>query len=325
MASWNELTDEFNKLPQGKTPPEIAARIAWLTGELNSALKAVSKLRSDRNVILYGSAFLQKPALPSYFNAITAEDLNALMSVIHGMDWDRRLTVILHTPGGDTNATETVVSYLRTKFEFIEVIVPALAMSAGTMISLSADQIVMGRQSQLGPIDPFLSLPNGASISANAVTAQFKRAKDDVLNDTATAHVWAPILQSLGPALLQDAQNGLDYAQTMVARWLLRGMFKDMKKRDGEKLANAVAAHFNNATHKSHGRRIDRDEARAQGVVVEDLEDSQELQEAVLTVYHLMTLVFLTTSVTKVFWSDAGSRWAKDWIDQPNPPAPSGP
>ena len=57
------------------------------------------------------------------------------------MDWDKGLTLLLHTPGGVTNAAETIVEYLHTKFSYIEVIVPTYAMSAGTMISLSSNLI----------------------------------------------------------------------------------------------------------------------------------------------------------------------------------------
>ncbi|OBG91642.1 hypothetical protein A9X05_11275 [Mycobacterium sp. E3298] len=261
---------------------------------------------------MYGSAFLQKPDIPNNNITITNEDLNGLMSVIHRMNCSLGLSLILHTPGGQTNATETFVSYLRTKFTDIEVIVPAFAMSAGTMISLSADRIIMGRQSQLGPIDPQMQLSNGGSISARAVTEQFDRAQKDVLGNVANAHVWAPIVQSLGPSLLQEAQNALDYSETMVARWLAKAMFKSATDPAAE--GNRVAHHFNDATtHKSHGRRIDRDEARGQGVVVDDLEDEQPLQEAVLTVYHLMTLMFGRGETVKVFWSDSGSIWAKNW------------
>jgi ClpP class serine protease len=309
MASWNDLLTEFiaNSDPND---PEVARH--WLTEQINDALKNVRTLRRNRNVILYGSAFLQKPAVPNYTIAIAHEDLNGLMSVIHGMDCNLGLSLILHTPGGQTNAVESFVSYLHTKFTDIEVIVPAFAMSAGTMISLSADRIVMGRQSQLGPIDPQMQLANGGSISARAVTEQFDRAQTDILGTLAKAHVWASILQSLGPSLLQEAQNALDYSETMVARWLAKGMFKNANDPDAE--GKRVAHHFNDAsTHKSHGRRIDRDEAKLQGVVIEDLEAEQTLQDAILTVYHLMTIMFSNGQTTKVFWSDAGQIWAKNW------------
>ncbi len=142
-------------------------------------------------------------------------------------------------------------------------------MSAGTMITLAADRVVMGRQSQLGPIDPQFIF-GGRSLSAQAVVDQFERAKGEIKADMALAHVWAPILSTIGPALLQEAQNALAYGEQMVARWLEHYMFRGAS--DAATKAAATAKHFNDATiHKSHGRRIDRAEARQHGVVIEDL------------------------------------------------------
>ena len=77
------------------------------------------------------------------------------MTCIHGMDCSKGLDLVLHTTGGSPAAAEAIVNYLRAKFgNDIRVIVPQLAMSAGTMIACSAKQIIMGKQSSLGPIDP---------------------------------------------------------------------------------------------------------------------------------------------------------------------------
>ena len=308
MPSWNQLLTELES-----QAPE--AKLGWIQQRMTTALSEIGRLRQDRNVVLYASSFLEKPDVPGSYIMITNEDMNGLMSVIHGMDCSKGLTLVLHTPGGVTNAAESIVSYIRAKFTDVEVIVPAFAISAGTMISLSAERIVMGRQSQLGPIDPQMGVGAGGNVSARAVTEQFDRAKSEVLKDVATAHIWAPIVQSLGPALLQEAQNALDYSQRMVARWLTKGMFKG--DPEATEKGEQVAHHFNDAsTHKSHGRRIDRDEARTQGVVVEDLEDSQDLQEQVLTAYHLMTIMFSQTAAVKLLWNDAGSVWQKAWVGQ---------
>lgn len=234
------------------------------------------------------------------------------MSTIYGMEFERGLTLLMHTPGGVTNAAEAIVGYLRSKFSDLEVIVPTYAMSTGTMIALASDRIVMGRQSQLGPIDP--QMPStGRFVSARAVVEQFLAARDDILSDGAAAHVWAPILQTVGPAQLQEAQNALDYAESMVAQWLARYMYAGRASKDAELLGTEVARHFNDASaHKSHGRRIDRDEARDQGVEVEDLEDSQELQEAVLTAYHIATIAFQKGPAAKVIAADTGRMWVKN-------------
>lgn len=232
------------------------------------------------------------------------------MSVMYGMDWPAGLTLILHTPGGVTTAAETLVEYLRSKFNYVEVIIPTLSMSAGTMMSLAADRIVMGRQSQMGPIDPQMPVI-GRTVSARAIVDQFDRAKTEVKQDISNAHVWAAILQSLGPALLQEAQNALDYGESMVARWLARYMFRD--RGNAEELGKRVAAHFNDASlHKSHGRRIDRDEARNVGVIIEDLEDDQGLQDAVLTTYHVTTITAENSPMTKFMASNHGRRFVKN-------------
>lgn len=316
MPSWNDLVTDFEAVAD----PQKAT---WLHERQTAALREVGRLRGERHVLLYGSAFLQKPQVPPQNIQITSEDLNAFMSVVYGMTWAKGLTLILHTPGGITNAAETVVAYLRSKFDYIEVVLPTFAMSPGTMISLGADRIVMGRQSQLGPIDPQFLVGQGA-LSARAVVDQFERAKAEILENTLAAHVWAPVLQSIGPALLQEAHNALDYGERMVADWLKMYMFRNEAAKD--KRARKAARHFNDASsHKSHGRRIDRAEARSVGLAVEDLEDNQELQEHVLTLYHLMTIAFEKGPATKVLMTDTGRVYVKNWQQPMQIPLPSQP
>jgi ClpP class serine protease len=57
---------------------------------------------------------------------------------------EREVDLILHSPGGSAEAAESIVEYLRTRFDRVRVIVPVAAMSAATMMALSADEIVMG-------------------------------------------------------------------------------------------------------------------------------------------------------------------------------------
>lgn len=314
MPSWNDLLDQFQQQEGDE------AKTQFLRESQEQALKDISALRGNRHVLLYSSAFLQKPQVPAEHIIMTHEDLNGLMSAIYGMEWERGLTLILHTPGGQPNAAESFVAYLRSKFNGIEAIVPALAMSAGTMVSLACDRLIMGRQSQLGPIDPQLGFGGGRSVSARAVVDQFERAEKEIVDDQvpARAHVWAPILQSLGPALLQESQNALDYSESMVAGWLSQYMFAN--EADPVTQGGRVTAHFNDATtHKSHGRRIDRNEARQQGVLTEDLEIEQDLQEAVLTSYHLMTIMFEQSQITKLIWTDTGRTWMKNWAGAAKP------
>ena len=64
----------------------------------------------------------------------------------------------------------------------IRVIVPQIAMSGGTMIACSSKEILMGKQSSLGPIDP-----QYRGVSAQGVLSEFKKAQEDVKQDKAAA------------------------------------------------------------------------------------------------------------------------------------------
>ncbi|WAH96177.1 SDH family Clp fold serine proteinase [Arthrobacter sp. MMS18-M83] len=295
--------------------PDAEGKDKWLTDGFTDSLAKISSLRSDRNVIFYGSAFLQKQAVPQENLIITREDINGFMGTINGFDRSKGLTLILHTPGGVTNAAESIVSYLRQMYSSFEVIIPAYAMSAGTMISLASDEIVIAKHGQLGPIDPQMQFTAGRSHSARAVVEQFQTAQAAIVANPILAHAWAPVNSVLGPSLLQEAQDALDYSEQIVGDWLARYMFKQDSDPQGKGLA--VARHFNDASkHKSHGKRIGFEEAVGQGLKISLLEDDSELQEAVLTAYHRMTIASEQTPLTKFIWGSHGSRWIKQWAGQ---------
>ena len=190
------------------------------------------------------------------------EDINGLMSGIHGHDFDKGLLLILHTPGGLAEAAQTIVDYLRSKFDDIDILIPTYAMSAGTMIALGCDRIIMGRQSQLGPTDPQLIFDK-RSYSAHSIVEQFKDAKEEIARNTDLAHAWAPVLRSFGPALLQEARKSLAYGRSLVQSWLQEYMFADHD--DPAASAARVADYFSSQKHGSHGRRISREEAKETG------------------------------------------------------------
>ena len=140
MPTWKDVSQEVAEFPN----PLDAIRRKYL---------ALMHEYTGRNVIAYYSSFIQRPGLEN--GIINDEDKNAFMQCVHKLDKKIGLDLILHTPGGDIAATESLVTYLKKIFgNDIRVFIPQIAMSAGTMISLSAKEIVMGKQSNLGPIDP---------------------------------------------------------------------------------------------------------------------------------------------------------------------------
>src|SRR5688500_1007141 len=80
--------------------------------------------KTGRNVILYATKWTQPTEQVSPGDvSITEADIHGLMEVVHGLKGNK-LDLIVHSPGGSAEATEAIVSYLRTKFSDIRVIVP---------------------------------------------------------------------------------------------------------------------------------------------------------------------------------------------------------
>ena len=301
MATWAELQDEL-----GRVAPE--SRGAFISEKSHQSIDRIVEIY-DRNILYYASGFLQKPQVPGLFTSINMEDINGYMSGVHGHDFQKGLLLILHTPGGLAEAAQTIVSYIRSKYDAIDVLIPTYAMSAGTMISLACDRIIMGRQSQLGPTDPQLMVGD-RSYSAHSIVRQFEEAQQNIVGNPILAHAWAPVLRSFGPALLQEARNAIAYGEDIVQNWLQQYMFAN--RSDAARSAEEVAEYFSSNEHRSHGRRIDRNEARSQRLEVVDLENDQYLQDEILTLYHLSTLAFEMGPALKFILSSNGRMWVKN-------------
>ena len=316
MASWSDLFSQVND--KVKKEPD------WLENELKKNLTAISKYRKDTTVIFYASAFLQKNAGSVI---ITREDMNGFMNALYKIPAKKGLTLILHTPGGDPNAVESIVEYLHSKFDYIEVIVPYLAMSGGAMLCLASDRLILGRQSQLGPIDPQLTIGNKTH-SARAIKDGFDKAKEDITSDTKLAHLWAPILQNMGPSLILEAEKALSYSKDLVGNWLNRRMFRSIENEEDRKtVVNRIAEYFNAQEINEHdrihvhGQRIGAEKLNELGIKWELLEDNQDLQNKVLTAYHLMTLIFELTNTMKFIVNTGGKMWCKQ-VPLVQPPTP---
>jgi Serine dehydrogenase proteinase len=136
-----------------------------------------------------------------------------------------KLDVLIHSPGGYAEAAETIVEEIRRKFGHVRFIVPSYAKSAATMMAMSADEILMDEDAELGPIDPQMYTRNGV-VPAEAIKEQFRKASDEILIDPRTAQVWFPILQILGPGLLSQCDNAITLSKNLVRDWLAKYMFR---------------------------------------------------------------------------------------------------
>jgi hypothetical protein len=275
MPSWGEILEEINQtIPEKGFPDFDTVRRKYLTQLAE---------RTGRSTVLYASNWMSG-SMPGQAISVVLGDMQGLMEVFHELPGPN-LDLILHSPGGQAEATERLVRYMRSKFTHVRVFVPLAAMSAATMWAMAADEIVMGKHSQLGPIDPQITTPNGVTLPAGALLDQFQQASDELAEKPERISGWLPILQQYPPGLLNFCVNATELAQQLVGQWLQEYMFAG--DGDGEGKAKAIASWLSDdKAHLSHSRPLTREQLQERGVKVSYLEDDQALQDAVLSVFH---------------------------------------
>lgn len=256
---------------------------------------------TGRNTIVYYSGWLQKSQLPPNVFQVNDDDKNGFMATIHELDRTQGLDLVLHTPGGEMSATESLVDYLRSMFGTnVRAMVPQLAMSAGTMIALSCSEVVMGKHSSLGPIDPQFG-----GIPAHGIVEEFNRAVTEITANPMLAAVWQPIIAKYQPTLIGECEKAMKWSEEMVDEWLRTGMF--LGDADLEEKATKVVQELgDHALMKSHARHITLEKAREIGIKVVALEDDPELQERLLTVHHACIQSLAGTGATKIIENQNG-------------------
>jgi len=292
MPNWNEILNE----------------VQGLSASFDIVRKRYAKALFDltgRNTIFYYSGWLAKP--DARFTDITDLDMEGFMNSVNGLDCSLGLDLVLHTPGGDITATEAIVKYLRSKFDInIRIIVPQLAMSAGTMIACAGAEIIMGRQSSLGPIDPQLY-----GIPAFNILREYEDAKKDLLEHPENANYWSIRMQSLKPAIIQFCFNAVSLSSELTKNWLKTGMFAN-KPLDNGFVDGIVDNWLNeNMESKIHGRHFSKDQCHDIGLTIIDLESNQALQDAVLSAHHAYSITLANTPVVKIIENHNGAAWVR--------------
>lgn len=297
MPSWGELLGSIQLAEQTQGPVNFDQRRL-------EALKTISDV-TDRPVVSYYAAFLSANGpQAAAATAINLGDIQGLMEVFRGLS-GTGLDVILHSPGGQAEATDSLVRYMRSKYSNIRVFVPLAAMSAATMWAMAADEIFMGKHSQLGPIDPQVTLPAGIQVPAGALLEQFETALDECSHDPGRVAGWLPTLQQYPPGLLNLCKSASELSKALVEEWLRSYMFAD----DPTEAAGVAAWLADDKIHLSHGRALRREDLLEHGLKVTELEKDEALQDAVLTYHHLAMLTFQATSAFKIIENNIGSRF----------------
>lgn len=152
---------------------------------------------------------------------INIEDSEQVLRAIRLTPDDMPIDIILHTPGGLVIASEQIADALRKHPAKVTAFIPHYAMSGGTLIALSADEIVMDQNAVLGPVDPQIGQYPAASIVNVLKQKDINEIDDDTL---ILADIAAKALVQVEESLLEILERKLEPARAEeIARTLSQG------------------------------------------------------------------------------------------------------
>lgn len=185
-----------------------------------------------------------------------------------------KISLLLHTNGGQTSAAWRLVNLIRTFADELEVLIPLKALSAGTLISLGAHTVVMTKQAALGPIDPSLTHPLGPQVpygnqiarvpvSVEAVRGYLDAAQKDlgITDQAALASVLIDLSNKVHPLVLGEIFRSRAQIR-FLAEKLIAGQVTDAEKV--KKIIDFLCADSG-----SHDYTMNRREAEELGLKIE--------------------------------------------------------
>lgn len=206
--------------------------------------------KTGREVVVYFAD------LSEGINHSDPDDVSEILEGVTG----EQIDLIIHTPGGSVDAVEKFISTLRQRKKNYRVIVPSLAKSGGTVIAISASSILLGVNSELGPIDPQFMMQG-----IGAVPCQF------IADD-----------ETQQPAVRSMAESAVKRMRQLAERLLSEGM---LKGKSSEELADVIQKVSSADTYNSHGAVIDFSEAQSLGLSVEWMDPSSDVWRSVWLLY----------------------------------------
>jgi hypothetical protein len=293
-------------------------------GEVTKALIAkIEQLRKSRTLVYWTSPFAKMGdgSVPSLYDQLQA---------VGDVD---QLDLVLHTGGGDVEIPWRMVSLIREFAERFCVIVPHRAASAGTLLAMGADEIVMTRFAVLGPIDPSRThplLPRREGEPPEPVSVQDMRHAMQFIREAgrvdqefaytpeAMAQIFTALFDKLHPLAIGAIEQSYALSKLIGTRCLETHMTSEEERALVPRIVDKLCDEY-----KSHAYQIPRREAKVIGLKVTDA--STELDDTVMTLYrHYAARPMLPPSLpspgvpfkTHIAWLDSTASLLRCQMDQ---------
>jgi len=203
------------------------------------------------------------------FDQLMPISVSFFEELIFDANREKDLHVMLVTPGGDGETAVRLVRSCQERCNRLTVLVPDQAKSAGTIFALGAHGIVMGPTSDLGPIDPQLSAPNGALISAKDIIAAVAEAEAAVQAKPETFALHAGLLADVTALMVQQARSALARSADLMKEAIASN--PDRNKTEVDELSKSLLDPLIDSP-RFHGALLGANDAKSIGLPVERID-----------------------------------------------------
>lgn len=283
--------------------------------EIRRSLREIYACR-NKYIICYLSNMINQGITAN--NGVDLSDDLPFSEMINSIPQEEKaVDFILVTPGGSAEQVSKFVDLLRARFDEVNFIIPHMAMSAGTIMIMSGDEIIMSENSYFGPIDPQVPNSKGRYVPAQALLSVLEdirhRGNSALLNGENPNWADVFVLQQIDHYDLGNVINASEYSIKLVKDYLANWKFrkwekngtpvsKDHKEERAEQIAKKLCDHLE---WKTHGRGINRTVAEEQlQLRITHTESISGLDRAVRRFWALIYRLFEDYSVYKVFISE---------------------
>ncbi|NIA23198.1 MAG: peptidase [Proteobacteria bacterium] len=277
-----------------------------LESELLRLISEYNKLR-DTYLFVYAAA-IEKP-IPAV--SLEQADFYVIRDLLASKKDLQRLDMYIETPGGSGETAEEIVRFLHNNFETVSFVVSGEAKSAGTIIVLSGDEILMTETGSLGPIDAQIKIGRSV-VSAYDYMEWVKKKREEAEEQGALNPFDAIMIAQISPGELGSVFHSLNFAKDLVVEWLKDYKFKkwtvtenhkkpvtkEMKRKRAEEITGKL---INHSKWRSHGRSIKIDDLEGIGLKITRVDKDPKLAEIVYRIQTVSRLLFETTTSFKIF------------------------
>lgn len=252
---------------------------------------------TQRELIVY-IANLQHPG-----GSIDRNDVMAFGDLLEKIE-HKDVDLLLQSPGGDIDVAEKIVYMCRGRTDSFRVIVTESAKSAATLIALAADEIVMGDTSELGPIDPQITITTAAGQTVSRPALSFLDGLKTIQNEVEKAGgtlspVYFPLLEQLDPALIDFCKKAIKRAERFAEKWLKNSQCKSAPQK-AKQIAHKLV---DPKRYLMHGTVIDHSEAHALGLCIKYLPPDDPLWQTIWRLYCTYEIDLRRDKLAKIFES----------------------